>query len=273
MLCGRGVRGYAYCDAATQAGGHTIHLADFALRVFALSLGALTLCAWLGANIAAKTKPVEMRADFNIVLTASLTLLGLIIGFSFSMALNRYDQRQNTEELEADAIGAAYLRAELMPAAAAARTQALLREYLDARVSFYSELDARRLPQLEARTLRLEQQLWSEVRAAAAAQPLPTLATVVLAMNAVLNTRADTQAAWNNRIPLAAWALMMLIAMLCNAMVGYAAPRLSPHAIIRSLLPMVLAIAFALIADIDSPRGGFIHVAPQNLLSLRGELH
>ena len=57
------------------------------------------------------------------VLAATLTLLGLIIGFSFSMAISRYDQRKNYEEAEANAIGTEYVRADLLPAADAAIDQ------------------------------------------------------------------------------------------------------------------------------------------------------
>ena len=62
-------------------------------------------------------------------MTATLTLLGLIIGFSFSMAISRYDQRKVYEEAEANAIGTEYVRADLLPAGDAARVRALLRDY------------------------------------------------------------------------------------------------------------------------------------------------
>ena len=74
---------------------------------------------------------------------ATLTLLGLIIGFSFAMAIGRYDQRRNYEEEEANAIGTEYVRADLLPAADAARTRALLRKCLDRRISFYRSRKAR----------------------------------------------------------------------------------------------------------------------------------
>ena len=70
------------------------------------------------------------------MLAATLTLLGLIIGFSFSMATSRYDLRKNYEETEANAIGTEYLRADLLPQADAARTRALLRQYLRSVCSF-----------------------------------------------------------------------------------------------------------------------------------------
>ena len=250
------------------------HFADNPLLIFASSLVALALCAWLGANIARGTasRSAEVRDEFNLVLTAALTLLGLIIGFSFSMAVSRYDQRKNYEETETNAIGTAYLRAGLLPADAAARTRALLKDYLEQRVLFYTATDPGRLPGIATESSRLQTQLWSEVSAAAAAQPTPIVAQVIAGINDVFDSQSSTQAAWWNRIPRAAWSLMLLIAMMCNVMVGYAAYRLKPRWRLLVLLPLVLSIAFALIADIDGPRGGFIHVVPQNLLSLREQL-
>ena len=66
------------------------------------------------------------REDFGVVQAATLTLLGLIIGFSFSMAIGRYDQRKNYEEAEANAIGTEYVRAGLLPAADATKVRAQL---------------------------------------------------------------------------------------------------------------------------------------------------
>src|ERR1700746_2770583 len=98
---------------------------------------------WLGARIGAivHSRYGELGEstleDFKLVLGATLTLLGLIIGFTFSMAVTRYDQRKNLEEEEANAIGTAYVRADLLPSADAARIRMLLTEYLDVRIEFY----------------------------------------------------------------------------------------------------------------------------------------
>lgn len=90
-------------------------------------------------------------------------------------------------------------------------------------------------------------------------------------MNDVLNSQGYTQAAWWNRIPHAAWGLMALIAICCNVLVGYGARNTKGGSLLL-ILPLVVSIAFLLIADINSPRGGLIHVYPQNLLSLSGSL-
>jgi ABC-type branched-subunit amino acid transport system permease subunit len=96
------------------------------------------------------------------------------------------------------------------------------------------------------------------------------MALVLSGMNDVLNSQGYTQAAWRNRIPIAAWALMGAIAICCNVLIGYGARRRDWH--IFLILPIAVSLAFFLIADIDSPRGGSIHVAPQNLISLSESL-
>ncbi len=97
--------------------------------VFVTALVAQWVAAYAGDTIRRKVRPFKQgeRSDFDILRAASLTLLGLIIGFSFSMAVSRYDQRKNLEETEANAIGTEYLRANLLPAADAAHVRELLR--------------------------------------------------------------------------------------------------------------------------------------------------
>jgi hypothetical protein len=250
------------------------YLTDTPLALALVSFVTLWLCARFGASYLGRKAPADTEAheDLGLVLAATLTLLGLIIGFSFSMATSRYDLRKNYEEAEANAIGTEYLRAQFLPEADAARTRGLLKEYLAQRVLFYRSRDRAQLTQINARTGELQGQLWDSVRAAAGSQPNPINALVVAGMNDVLNSQGYTQAAWWNRIPRAAWTLMILIAVLCNLMLGYATSHLKSSVGLLSVLPVVVAIAFYLIADIDSPRAGFIHIQPQNLLALADTL-
>jgi len=242
-----------------------------------LALGLVTL--WLSAKIGAflrkrRRNPEEAeREDFGVVVAASLTLLALIIGFSFSMASSRYDQRKNLEESEANAIGTEYVRADFLPVADAARVRTLLRSYLDQRVLFYETRDARQLRQIDGATAQLETDLWSAVQAPAAAQPTPVVAIAVTGMNDVLNSKGYTQAAWLNRIPIATWGLMAAIAICCNLLIGYGARRGETKAVLLLVLPLIVSVSFALIANIDSPRGGMVRVHPQNLASLSQSLH
>jgi len=248
-------------------------LFDRPIVFFLPSVFVLWLSAQLGVFLRRRRalKDTE-RADLGPVQAATLTLLALIIGFSFSMAINRYDLRKNYEEAEANAIGTAYVRAGLLPAAQAAELRAQLRKYLDLRVSFYQTRSDHELQQINADTVQLQAAMWSAVQAAAVAQPSPVIALVVSSTNDVLNSQGYTQAAWWNRIPTAAWILMVLIAVSCNVLAGYSAHIGQAKGMLLWVLPLVISIAFMLIADIDSPRRGLIHVHPQNLLSLSESL-
>jgi len=94
----------------------------------ALSLVTLWLAAQIGAYFReTRSNPEQAeREDFGVILSATLTLLAFIVGFRFSMASGRLDQRKNLEESEANAIGTEYVRAGFLPAAAA-KVHALLR--------------------------------------------------------------------------------------------------------------------------------------------------
>jgi hypothetical protein len=210
----------------------------------------------------------DQHEDFDIVLAACLTLLGLVIAFSFAMATNRYDMRKNYEEAEANAIGTEYVRTDLLPANMSAVVRNQLRHYLGLRILFYATRREDELRRIDADIARLQDEMWSSVQAPALAQPSPVIALAVSGMNDVFNSQGYTQAAWWNRIPRAAWILMVVIAVFCNFLVGYGqrSAKASPGLLL--VLPLVISISFLLIADIDSPRGGFIQVVPQNLVRL-----
>ena len=246
---------------------------DYPVLVFALSFGGMVLFAWIGARMATRRR-IEpgAREDLGVIQAATLTLLGLIIGFTFSMALTRYDQRKNYEEAEANAIGTEYVRAGLLPVQEAAKVRALLASYLEQRILFYTIREDEGLRNVDARTARLQSELWSAVQAPALAQPTPILALVVSGMNDVLNSQGYTQAAWWNRIPLGAWCLLGAIALCANLLVGLGVRNPAGESKLLLVLPLVAAVAFFLIADIDSPRAGIIHVQPQNLNALAQSL-
>lgn len=247
-----------------------LSLPDYPGLVFILSFVTMWLSARVGASVLRRFRRIEddARDDFGVIQAATLTLLALIIGFTFSMAVGRYDQRKNYEEEEANAIGTEYVRADLLPAADAAAVRSLLKSYLDERVQFYTTRDDGDLARVNAETSRLQSAMWSAVKNAAAAQPTPVVALAVAGMNDVLNTQGYTQASWWNRIPYAAWALMVLIGVCANVLVGYGARGLKASAGLLLIVPLIVSLSFMLVADIDSPRGGVIRVKPLNLHAL-----
>jgi hypothetical protein len=248
------------------------NLADYPFLLMGGSFAAFWLSASVGCwlNKRARKLAEANSEDFKFVLGGTLTLLGLLIGFSFSMAVGRYDQRKNYEEEEANAIGTMYVRADLLPPAAAAKVRPLLMSYLAQRINNYRSRDTVQVHQIEAETAHLQNRMWSAVSAAGLAQPTPITALVVSGMNDVLNSQGYTQAAWRNRVPFEAWALLAIVSVVCNLMIGYGAEGRAPFLLL--ILPVVLAISLFLIADVDSPRCGLIRIRPLNLESLAESL-
>jgi hypothetical protein len=242
------------------------------LFLFIITFLLLWLAAWIGMRLRSQRHqlPETMRSDYGVVVGATLTLLGLLIGFTFSMATTRYDTRKTLEEEEANAIGTEYARLDFLPAEKLAGLQALLREYTGLRIRFYETRDKADLQKITAATTTVQNQLWATVAAAAKLQPTPLSALASSGMNDVLNAQGYTQAAWWNRIPIAAWMLMFLIAALSNILLGYGMH--GKATILSIVLPLAVSISFFLIADIDSPRAGVIRVHPQNLYAVTESL-
>lgn len=242
------------------------YLLNHPVLFFAVCFFTQWLAMQAGCYLHRQRLDPDEQGDFGVILTATLTLLGLIIGFSFSMAISRYDQRKNYEAEEANAISTEFVRATVLPPADTEVVRGLLRDYLHQRILYYVTDDADQLRQIDRNTAQLQRDLWAAVQKATAAQPTPVAALALSGMNDVLNAQSYTQAAYWNRIPGAAWALMIVIALFCNVLVGYTARK--SHSQVRRywVLPLIISSSFYLIADIDSPRGGgFIHVRPQNL--------
>ena len=150
----------------------------------------------------------------------------------------------------------------------AARSRKLCASF-NQRILFYTNTDDAQRTRIDERVNQLEAHLWDAVRGQAAAQPTPVTALVLAGMNDVINSHGYTQAAYWNRIPTAAWYLLAAIALCCNVLFGY---RMQTTGKLALVLPLVVSISLLLIADIDAPRHGLIHVSPQNLESLARSL-
>lgn len=235
--------------------------------VFLVFLVTQWIAAYIGDVFRRTVRPVKKveQEDFNTVLTATLTLLALIIGFSFSMAVSNYHQRRDYEAAEANAIGTEYLRADLLPIDDRRKVRELLSRHTSQRISFYRGAEVG-INQSDSDNEKSQSELWTSIVHAATAQPTPVMALVLSGMNDVLSSQGNTLAAWRNRIPTVAWALLGLIAIVSNLLLGYR--ERSTGLLVLLVLPIVASIAFFLIADIDSPYGGIIRVEPQNLIAI-----
>src|SRR5580765_4666190 len=138
-------------------------LLDHPLVLLFFSFGLLWLAMRTGTALQTRHGPLdeERRGDFDMVLGSTLTLLSLIVAFSFSMASSRYDQRKQCEAEEANAIGTAYARARLLPAGDAQKVQGLLRDYANLRIRFYTTVGDSELRELGKVTEQSQAQLWT----------------------------------------------------------------------------------------------------------------
>lgn len=243
-------------------------LTDYPYLVFIVVFALLWLSTHIGHALRGKMLVLqhEERDDFGILLTAVLTLLGLLIGFSFEMAINRYDLRKSCEENEVNAIATEYLRADLLPTGQSAPLRGMLHEYLDQRISFYTTPDAQQLKRIAIERGKLQLKMWSLVRPTPPAQPSIGSALLIVGMNELMDTQRLTNAAWSNRIPVAAWVMMIGISLCCTVLFGYRVQH--PDWRLFIMMPLAVAIALLMISDIDSARSGAIRVEPGNLAAL-----
>jgi hypothetical protein len=250
-------------------------LTDFPVVVLVFSFLLLWLAGRLGTWFRTRKQKLDesASADAGLILGATLTLLGLIIGFTFSMALSRYEERKHLEAEEANAIGTEYVRGDVLPAGDAQRLHALLAQYTKQRILFYEATHEQQLRRVNADTAQLQKELWSAVVGPANSQTTPLTALAVSGMNDVLNSQGYTQAAWWNRIPASAWVLMVTIALCCNLLIGYSTRRTAAESVMFLVLSLMVAVSFFLISDIDSPRGGIIRVEPENLMTISQSFH
>jgi hypothetical protein len=214
--------------------------------------------------------PEENRDDFNVVQTSTLTLLALLVGFSLSMAVGRYDQRKTLEESEANAIGTEYARADLVDAAVAARIKTALVRYAKLRKADFQTRAPDELARIRHDTATAQAELWKLATQVARDQPTPIGALVVAGMNDVLNSQDYSEAARINHIPSGAWYLMLVIALIACMVQGYGSKGNLRKGLLVAFLPATVALSLALIADIDSPRTGVIRVEPRDLTRLLG---
>jgi hypothetical protein len=197
---------------------------------------------------------------------AVLGLLALMVGFSFSMALTRFDARRDGVLNEANAIGTTALRARLLPAPYNATTLRLLREYTDIRVKLADQVSSpEQINTATERSNSIQEQLWQQVKAVAAkdAGLVPT-GLFIQTLNEMIDNQEKRVTALRNRVPGVVLLGLYAIAIVASGFTGYSSGLDGS----RARLPMyVMAILVAgvilLIQDLDRPGTGFVTVSQQ----------
>jgi len=241
--------------------------------ILVIVLLGLSEFGWRVGLARSRTKPEKTR-DFGSVPAAVLTLLGLLLGFTFAMAVSRHDTRRELVVQEANSISTTARRARLLPEPQAANVARLLREYVALRIEAHRETQfSQRFAALRKSSADLHEWLWNEAVAAAAKQPTPITASFIVSLNETIDYEATRIAAKRNHVPGAVWLLLLCVASCGLWLTGWQAGIARGHPFLaRFLFPILIAVVIALITDIDTPRGGLIALDDRPLLELNDSL-
>ena len=238
--------------------------------LFLIAVVILAVAYNVGGLIGARTRQSELGVS-STVQGAILALLGLLLGFTFSMALSRYETRRNMVLDESNAIGTTFLRASLTPDPYRIDTQNALREYASARLDFFQAgYDSPRMAVALEHASRLQARLWSDAVAAVKAQPTVATSLFVQSLNELIDFDARRRDALDDRIPPAVWATLGVVSILAAFLTGYFERK--RFSVLNMVLPIAVAVVLGLIADLDAPRSGSIEVSQQQMLSLNRTL-
>lgn len=205
----------------------------------------------------------------KIVLGAILSLLGLLIGFVLSISIAGYNDRQKTEENEMVMIGVALQRTQLLTSPQQEKAEKLLHEYLDTRIEFFKSKNQLENKNWKTASIEKQNDLWKIAVIEANKTPTPVMASVLTAYNDLYISQEKTTVSWRDQIPNIVWSLLIFFAIVSNFLIGYNARKEQGINLLILILPFLMALALFIIAEIDIPGQGVIHVTPDDLLSLK----
>jgi hypothetical protein len=254
---------------------HLDPLDVFPIWVTGLLIAALLYGACeLAYRVAVRRSDVE-KSDQSHVLSAMLALLGLLVGFTFSISVGRHELRRTLVVDEANAIGTEYLRTQMLPEPYRSRLAELLRRYTDARLALADAgEDSVAIMRANAIADSLQQQMWAiTVEVEPFVQPAALSSLIAGGMNAVIDVAASRRAALEARLPTIAFGALVLFATVAAAMLGFVSGSGQHRSRVGAVVLLVLlALALALILDLDRPRRGTIKVSQRPLLYLRASM-
>ena len=207
--------------------------------------------------------------------TAVLALAGLLIGFTFAMAAERFDARKQIMVDESNAIGTTILRTWVLDDTQGEQLRAQLRQYVDARLALVEAgADRRQIDESVRASAALEQRIWSRVAAAGRADP-HSVATGLLmqATNEMIDVAEKHRFSLENPVPPTVFLVVILVSAIGMVSIGYTCGISSKRLAFGMLvIPLLLAAVIALVFDIAHPRLGIVRVHHQSLLRLKQSL-
>jgi prepilin signal peptidase PulO-like enzyme (type II secretory pathway) len=237
---------------------------------FALMMAATEAGYRLGRKSEANL-PENTKSQISTVEAALLGVLALLLGFTMSMAVSRFEIRKQLVLEEADAIGTSSLRAQLLPAPAGPEILGLLRQYLNLRVQYGSAgSDLARLQQLNTQTAHLQTEIWNRTNAYAQQSPNPvTVGLLLQSLNQTFDLGEARWMAFQNHVPESVIYVNATVGLLSAMLVGYSFGMSGRRNIFSMcVLAVSITLVLAVIIDLDRPRSGFIRGSQQPMVDL-----
>lgn len=192
-------------------------------------------------------------------------LLGLLLGFTIAMVLPRFDQREELVVKEANAIRTTMLGAEMLPEPQRGKTLEVLREYVGVRHSFANVTLVNRTSfnrNLE-RTRELQDELWQQIVGVTRENQSAVISAYARSLSDMINMAELRTAVFEHRVPKEVWIVILLVAVFQTFVAGYNLKQRFWLSLV--ITPLVIAVVMTLIADLDSPRKGFIQIEQNSM--------
>jgi hypothetical protein len=221
--------------------------------------------------------PDSAYEGIGVIEAAVFGLLGLLLGFSFSGGTSRLDTKRQLIVQEANAIGTAYLRLDILPANQQPEMRRLFRDYLDTRLRVYARLpDVKAAEQELARAGAIQQEIWALAVAASRNDPTQNVARLLLpALNQMIDITTTRTIAIHTQLPLLIFVLLTGVALVSALLAGYAMARRRSRSWLHMILyAAVIAVTIYTVLDLEYPRFGLIRLdaADKALLQLRDSI-
>lgn len=245
----------------------------WSLETSGLLFAGMVACLEAGYRLGRRQLATGRHKNIGAIETAIFALLGLLLGFAFAGATSRFDDRRELVIREANAIGTAYLRLDLLPSANQAELRHLFRDYLDARISIYENVAN---PVLVARLVKkvneLQQRIWTGAVQAVPRDSSPHAPLLVLpALNDMIDVTTSRAVMANTRMPWLILALLISVSLLSAFLAGVGMAERGRSWLHLFLYAAAVTITIYTVLDLDNPRAGLIRLdaADQVLKDLR----
>lgn len=208
-------------------------------------------------------------AGIDYVLTSVFALLGLLIAFTFGLALDRYETRRDLVVQEANAIGTAHIRSAFAANPVRAELRGLLENYAANRLD-YGKAPFDKKPNLARESAELRSILAGVGIAASQSVASPPLApSLISSVNDVIDVGSEREAINLARVPASVIYMLLGYTFISAFVLGYSQANASvTQRVANRMLFVLLTLALVTIFDLDRPATGAIKVSQQPMVEL-----